>query len=133
MSGYQSGIDGSLSVNGAVVARVSEWQFSFDSGQLATTTLGDVAATYRYGLQSGSGSCDVFCYEDNAGILNAAALTQNAVNGQTCRLKLGVGTRALEFDALITSISMGANAGDVLSASVDFVMTGQLVDSSLVA
>jgi len=133
MSGYQSGIDGSLSVNGAVVARVNEWRFGFDSGPLATTTLEDVAATYRYGLQSGSGSCSVYCYEDKAGILNAAALTQNAVNGQTCRLKLGVGTRALEFDALITSVDIGASAGDVVSASVDFVMTGQLVDSSLVA
>lgn len=137
MAKFYSGTDGRLSVDGVVIGKVSAWSFSGSKQALETTTLADSAATYCNGRQSYSGSCEVFYYADANGqlpskpmlsdVLRTAAATPN----QKRRLVLSAGERKLEFDALITDVGLEASAGEVMSASIAFVVSGQLVDASI--
>jgi hypothetical protein len=137
MAKFYTGTDGNLSIDGAKVGKVSSWSFDGSVEALSTTTLGDSAATYRAGRQSYSGSCEVLYYANDQGQLTAAPLLGDVLRtgavppDQKRRLELTAGNRKLSFDALITSVSTGLQVGDVMRASVSFVVCGPLVDASL--
>lgn len=137
MAKFYSGTDGRLSVDGVVVGKVRDWSFSGTKQALETTTLADNAATYCNGRQSYGGSCEVFYYEDANSQLSPKPLlsdvlrTTAATPNQKRRLVLSAGERKLEFDALITDVEIEASAGDVMSASISFVVSGQLIDASI--
>lgn len=141
MSKYLSGIDGALYCDGSRVARVRDWSLTGNVEALETTTLADAAKTFMNGVQSYSGQCSVFCYEDNAGVLQSTALVNSVMrvgatpNSLKHRLKLAVNgqakERAIECDVLITEVGIGASAGDVISANISFVVTGGLVTAGL--
>jgi len=136
MAKFYTGTDGSLSVDGTKIGKVSGW--SFDGAvELETTTLADSVTAYRAGRQSYSGSCEVLYYANDQGQLTAAPLLGDVLRtgavppDQKRRLELTAGNRKLSFDALITSVSTGLQVGDVMRASVSFVVCGPLVDASL--
>jgi hypothetical protein len=141
MGRYLSGIDGALFCDGTKLGRVSNWSFTGNVDALESTTLGDTARAYVSGVESYSGSCTVFLYEDDAGALQASALTGDVLrttakpHGLKHRLKLAVAgqtkERAIECDVVITAVQMQAAAGDVLTAAVDFVVTGNLIGAGL--
>lgn len=141
MSKYLTGIDGTLYCDGAKVGRVSDWSFSGEVDALETTTLGDYARTFASGVQSYSGSCSVFCYEDDLGQLESFALTGDVLRTSATqynskhRLKLLVKgqakDRAIECDVVITSVGVEASAGDVIKAEIEFVVTSGLIAAGL--
>lgn len=141
MSKYLTGIDGALYCDGTKVGRVSDWSFSGEVDALETTTLGDYAKTFASGVQSYSGSCSVFCYEDEIGQLESSVLTGDVIRtGATPydrkhRLKLQVKgqvkNREIECDVVITSVDFEAAAGDVMKADISFVVTGGLIAAGL--
>jgi hypothetical protein len=137
MAKYYNGTDGSLSVDGVVIGKVRNWSFTGSVDALGTTTLADSAATYRSGRQSYSGSCDVLYYADGQGAVVSKPLLSDVLRtgavapSQKRRLVLAASARKLEFDAVITNVQIGASAGEVMQASISFVVTGQLVDASM--
>jgi hypothetical protein len=137
MAKFYTGTDGSLSVDGTKIGKVSGWSFDGAVQSLETTTLADSVTTYRAGRQSYSGSCEVLYYADNQERLAAAPLLGDVLRtgavppDQKRRLELTAGNRKLSFDALITSVSTGLQVGEVMRASVSFVVCGPLVDASL--
>jgi hypothetical protein len=137
MGKLYSGITGSLSVDGVTIGKVREWSLEGSAEALATTTLGDWAPTYRYGRQQYAGSCVVLYYADENGKVESKPLigdvlqTGKVPTGLKRRFKLVAGDRSVEFDALVTDVSMAAGAGDVLSADVSFTVSGPLIEASL--
>ena len=51
MAKQYTGIDGALYADDVRVARVSNWSFSAEADILETTSLGDYARNYVYGVQ----------------------------------------------------------------------------------
>lgn len=136
MSKYFTGIDGTLSIDGAVVARARSIQIQGSIGTLDTTTLADEHDTFIQSRRSYNGSCTIYYYEDTNGALSANQPIQNifgtAVPSKTRTFTFRVNLtgqykdRVLEFNAYIASISMGLSAGEVLSADITFTVTGPL-------
>jgi hypothetical protein len=137
MAKYFNGIEGKLSVNGVAIGRVREWSINTEVDTLATTTLADYAHTARLGRQSCSGSCTVLYYETDQGVLAAKPLIGTLIRtGQvppttTYRLKLECGSRSVELDAFVISVSTGAAVGDVMAATIGFVANGPIAQASL--
>ena len=137
MGKFYSGIEGSLSVDGVVIGKVREWEFEGSAAALNTTTLGDWAPTYRYGMQGYSGSCSVLYYAVDDGTIEAKPLlgtvirTGQVPTDQKHRFKLASSDRSVEFDALITSVGIGAEAGSVMRATIAFTVSGPLIEASL--
>ena len=137
MGKIYTGIEGSLFVDGAKVGKVKSWDLAGSAETLPTTTLGDYAPTYRYGRQSYDGSCTLYYYRNEADSIEGKTLfgavlrTGKIDTAQKHRLKLVAGDRSLEFDALVTSVGLGAEQGDVMSADVSFVVSGPLIEASM--
>lgn len=126
-----SGKDGSLTFDNTAVARVRNWSFQGSVDTLETTNLGQTAREYAPGLKSGGGSCTIYYHDDNttlASVLDNCITTGDPVGG---KLKLAWGAKALVFDALVNSISLGCTTGEVMSAEVSFTMTGDYQQLSL--
>ena len=136
MGKQYTGIDGSLHVAGSQVARVTDWSFDAAVETLETTSLGDFAKTYISGLQEASGSCSVFYYETDANKINAESLITDVMRttarpneakvSMELRLAGGSKTRSLAFDAIITSVNIAAQVGDVIKADIEFAVSGAL-------
>jgi hypothetical protein len=137
MGKVYTGIEGSLFVDGQKVGKVRNWTFDGDAEALETTTLGDYAPTYRYGRQSYAGSCTLYYYRNEADSIEGKTLFGTVLRtgkidpDQKHRFKLVAGDRSLEFDALVTSVGLGAEQGDVMSADVSFVVSGPLIEASM--
>ena len=137
MGKVYTGIEGSLFVDGAKVGKVKSWDLAGSAETLPTTTLGDYAPTYRYGRQSYDGSCTLYYYRNEADSIEGKTLFGTVLRtgkidpDQKHRFKLVAGDRSLEFDALVTSVGLGAEQGAVMSADVSFVVSGPLIEASL--
>ena len=138
-----TGIDGALYVNGDKVARVQSWQFTGNVDALETTTLGDFARDYINGVQSYSGTANLFYYENASDLIEGAAMFEQVVRTDATPttpatvLKLqfdngGVNPRVLEFTCLITSFDISAAAGEIVNASINFNVCGPLTTVSVV-
>jgi hypothetical protein len=137
MAGFYSGIDSALWVDGVKVGRAASWNLTASAELLSTTTLGDYAPTYRLGRQSYTGSCSIYYYEDTLGKIEGQSLlktllqTGKVAPDQKHRFKLTTGDRLVEFDAMLSSASLGASAGEVISVDVSFSVCGSLIQSTL--
>ena len=136
-----TGIDGSLYADGNKVAKATSWSFNASADALKTTTLGDFANTYVYGVQSYTGSCSVLYYENDAGQVDGSVLmgdvlrTTQTPTDQTHELELryenGAKSHAIRFDCLLNSVTVSATAGEIITAQVTFTVTGALKASSV--
>lgn len=141
MARHFTGIDGELYVDGGKVATVSNWAFSAAAAPLATTTLGDFAATSIYGIQSFSGTCSLYYYEKDGGSIEGSALfgdvmrTTQTPSDQTHELRLryinGANSHEVRFNCLLNQVDIAASAGEIVTANVAFTVTGPLTTASI--
>lgn len=143
MTKQYTGIDGALYADGVKIGRVTEWQLSGAADALDTTTLGDAAKTYAYGIQSFSGSLTLLYYENDASLIEGSVLLGDVLRTTATptatthtldlRMNNGSRTRSLVFKCLLNQVTISASAGEVITAEVSFTVTGQLTTASVVA
>ena len=139
---YFTGIDGSFYADGNKIARVSSWTFSANAAALNTTTLGDFATTAIYGIQSFTGSCTLYYYEKDAGAIDGGTelmadvfrTTQTPTNPThelVLRYENGARTHEVKFKCLLNQVQIAATAGDIVTAAVNFQVTGPLQTATI--
>ena len=138
---YFTGIDGSFYADGNKVATVSAWTFSANAAALNTTTLGDFATTSIYGIQSFTGSCTLYYYEKDAGAIDGSVLlsdvmrtTQTPTNPThelVLRYDNGAKTHEVKFKCLLNQVQIAATAGEIVTAAVNFLVTGPLQTATI--
>jgi hypothetical protein len=139
---YFTGIDGSFYADGNKIARVSSWTFSANAAALNTTTLGDFATTAIYGIQSFTGSCTLYYYEKDAGAIDGGTelmgdvfrTTQTPTNSThelVLRYENGARTHEVKFKCLLNQVQIAATAGDIVTAAVNFQVTGPLQTATI--
>lgn len=141
MAKQYTGIDGALYADGVKVGRVSEWSFSAEADVLETTSLGDFARDYVYGVQSFSGSATVFYYENNSNAIEGGSLLADVVStGATptdpthqleLRFENGSKTRSVKFKCALNSVVIAATAGEIIQANISFTVCGPLLTAAL--
>ena len=139
---YFTGIDGSFYADGNKIARVSSWTFAANAASLNTTTLGDFATTAIYGIQSFTGSCTLYYYEKDAGAIDGGTelmsdvfrTTQTPTNPThelVLRYENGARTHEVKFKCLLNQVQIAATAGDIVTANVNFQVTGPLQTATI--
>ena len=136
-----TGIDGALYVDGNKCGKITGWSFQGTADALETTTLGDFARTYVYGVQSYTGTCTLLYYEgdqakiDGSGLLTDVMRTTQTPTEPTHELELryenGAATHAVKFGCLLPSISISATAGGIVTAEISFTVSGSLTTCTL--
>ena len=135
-----TGIDGALYADGAKVGKIRDWSFQAAAATLDCTTLGDFANRYVYGIQSFSGACTLLYYESDAGsIVGNNLLTDVVRTTQTptepthtmeLRYENGAKVHAVSFKCLLNNVTMAASAGEIVTAQVNFTVTGPLTNAT---
>jgi len=141
MAKQYTGIDGALYVDDVRVARVSEWSFSANADVLETTSLGDFARDYVYGVQSFTGSATIFYYENASNLIEGRTLLTDVVRtSQTptepthvleLRLSGGSTNRAVKFKCALNTVEITATTGEIIQANVSFTVCGALTTANL--
>lgn len=141
MAKQYTGIDGALYVDNARVARVSEWSFSANADVLETTSLGDFARDYVYGVQSFTGSATIFYYENASNLIEGRTLITDVVRTtQTptepthvleLRFSGGSTNRAVKFKCALNTVEITATTGEIIQASISFTVCGALTTANL--
>ena len=136
-----TGIDGALFADGNKVGKITGWTFQGVADALETTTLGDFARTYVYGVQSFSGTCTLLYYEadqskiDGGGLMTDVLRTSQTPTEPTHELELryenGAATHAVKFGCLLPSVSISATAGGIVTAEIGYTVNGSLTTCTL--
>jgi hypothetical protein len=138
-----TGRDGRLLVAGTQLAKVTSWTMEATAEMLETTTLGDNLRYFTPGLQSFSGSASLIYYKDDTGTTDASTLLRKLVKTgtggvttsdlvtMTLRLADGNSNRDITFSAYVTSVSIGAAVGEVISAQISYQVNGPLTGASV--
>lgn len=137
-----TGIDGALYADGSRIAQVTTWQFQGKVDELETTTLGDYARTYVYGVQSYSGSCTLLYYEESnkriAGrnlmtdVMRTTQTPTEPTHNMELRYLNGAATHSVRFNCILPTVSISASVGGIITAQVSFTVCGRLTASSIV-
>lgn len=126
-----SGRDGSMEWAGGAVARVRNWSVQSSLETLETTDLGVDAREYVPGLKTATGSATIYYHDDNTSL---RTLLDNCIDTGTptaALLDLRWGTKRLAFNAYVTSVSITCSTGEVMSADINFTMTGDYTTVTL--
>lgn len=136
-----TGRDGRLLLGSDTLVKVTNWTLQGDLETLETTTLGDNQRNYVPGVQSFSGSASLLYYTDADNTNDASTLLQKIVKTSgvttsdtvslTLRLAGDLGNNDVTLTAYITSVSIGASVGEVVSAQINFQATGALTTATL--
>ena len=97
MSGFYSGKEGELLIDGTKVAKVRSWSFSMNQAVLETISLEDTDRTIIHGTRSYTGSASVYYYQAAVGV-NSGQLSTLISNIIKTGSSAGDGTNA-EFKA----------------------------------
>ena len=143
MSGFYSGKEGELLIDGTKVAKVRSWSFSMNQAVLETVSLEDTDRTIIHGTRSYTGSASVYYYQAAVGVAsgqlstlinniiktgNSAGDGSNAEStAMTFKLRIRDGStngRFIEFQAIPTSFSMTSSVGEVTAADISFEVNG---------
>lgn len=138
MAKHFTGANGALYVGGTRIAKVRNWSISGSVETLNVTRTDDTAAKFIYGRQSYSGSCTALYYEDDASALEMSALLSNIIRtsgtsataNATLLLELAT-NRQLQATVLFTQADISASTGDIVSANLSFVVTGNLTVATM--
>ena len=144
MSGFYSGKEGELLIDGTKVAKVRSWSFTFNQAILETVSLEDTDRTIIPGIRSYTGNASIYYYQDTAGAGSGALST--LINGMiktggsagdgtnaesskdlTFKLKFKDGSsegRFIQFAAQPTSMTMTNSVGEIMAADVNFEVNG---------
>ena len=141
MAKQYTGIDGCLYANSVKIARVSNWSFSAEADTLETTSLGDYARDYVYGVQSFSGSATIFYYENDSNQIEGKTLLSDLIRTTqtptepTHELELqfrnGSVNRSVKFKCALNSVQIAASTGEIITAGIDFTVCGPLIAATL--
>ena len=143
MAKVYTGRDGQLLLGGSTVVKVTNWSLQADLETLETTTLGDSVRSYTPGIQSFSGSATVLYYKDDSGNISTTGLLNKLVKTGTdgvsssdtvtltLRLVDGNDLNDVTMTAYITSATIGASVGEIISAQLSFQATGALTAASM--
>ena len=144
MSGFYSGKEGELLIDGTKVAKVRSWSFSMNQAVLETVSLEDTDRTIIHGTRSYTGSASVYYYQETAGggsgqlstlIANIIKTggsaggdgTANESVAMTFKLRIKDGSTAgrfIEFQAIPTSFGITSAVGEVTAADISFEVNG---------
>jgi hypothetical protein len=143
MSGFYSGKEGELLIDGTKVAKVRSFSFSFNQAVLETVSLEDTDRTIIHGTRSYTGSASVYYYQDVAGggagqlstlisnIIKAAGNpgengTSEAISFKfRFRIKDGSASgRFIQFQGIVTSLTMTSTVGEVTAGDITFEANG---------
>tara|TARA_R100001443_G_scaffold7959_3_gene17302 strand:- start:249 stop:740 length:492 start_codon:yes stop_codon:yes gene_type:complete len=82
---YSSGKDGELYIDDAATAsaRVKSWSLNISQETIDTTFLGDTDRTFKEGVRSISGACDIAYYSDATGESDAKTLINKIFKQRT--------------------------------------------------
>lgn len=142
MAKQYTGIDGSLLLDNVQVARVSNWSFTANADTLETTSLGDFARNYVYGVQSFTGTATIFYYENASNLIEGRAIMDDLLRTtqtpteptHTIELRFsgGSATRAVKFRCALTSVEVAASVGEIIQATINFTVCGALTTANLI-
>jgi len=122
---YYSGRDGKITFNGSLVAKVQSWSLTANVEALETTVLSENSRTYTPGIRNASGSCNVLYYDNAPVSLIQRVISVTAPTDlDKYRMILGFGDKAIEFDCIITSAELACSVGEIMTANVQFTVTG---------
>jgi len=143
MSGFYSGKEGELLIDGTKVAKVRSFSFSFNQAVLETVSLEDTDRTIIHGTRSYTGSASVYYYQETAGggagqlstlinnIIKTGSSAGDGANAEstamTFKLKIkdsSTAGRFIEFQAIPTSFSITSAVGEVTAADISFEVNG---------
>ncbi len=143
MSGFYSGKEGELAIDGTKVAKVRSWSFSMNQAVLETVSLEDTDRTIIHGTRSYTGSASIYYYQAAVGVasgqlstlinnimkqsLSAGDGTNDESTPMTFKLKIKDGStngRFIEFQAIPTSFTMTSSVGEVTAADISFEVNG---------
>lgn len=142
MAKAYTGRDGRLLLGSDVLVKVTNWSLQADLELLETTSMADNVRTFTPGIQSFAGSASLLYYKDDDGTNDASTLLRKLVKTGTSgvttsdavtltlRLVDGATNGDVTFTAYLTSVSIGAAVGEVVSAQVSFQATGALSAAS---
>jgi hypothetical protein len=115
--------------NGTVLGLARDISLSISKDALETTTLANRDRTYVGGLRGATGTCSLL-FDDTdtlvASLLNR--ITGNASTTEDGSLTFNFAADGARFilPVLITSVGMTASSGDLVTAEVEFQVTGPL-------
>ena len=137
-----TGIDGALYADGDRIAKITQWQFQGKVDELETTTLGDFARTYVYGIQSYAGSCSLLYYEKDGATIEGGNLLSDVLRTtqtpteptHTMELRYlnGAANHSVQFKCILPTVAITASVGGIVTAEVSFTVCGSLTACSLV-
>ncbi len=129
-----TGVDGSFKFAAADQVRVTAWTVEGSTNVLDKSEVGDFAVTNLVGLKSYSGSATIVYYSNDAGITAIAdkifVKGSGSVTGQA---EFIWGSRTIKFEAIVSSFTISASAGEIVTAEISFVATGDLESVNLTA
>lgn len=136
-----TGRDGRLLLGSDTLVKVTSWTLQADLETLESTTLGDAQRSYVPGVQSFSGSASLLYYIDVDETNDASTLLRKLVKTSgvaasdtvslTLRLAGDLSNSDVTLTAYITSASIGASVGEIVSAQISFQGTGALTTATL--
>jgi hypothetical protein len=143
MAKAYTGRDGQLLLGSTGLIKVTSWSLQADVELLETTSLGDNLRTFTPGIQSFSGSASLIYYKADAGTIDASELLRKLVKTGsagvvdadavtlTLRLADGSDLNDISLTAYITSATIGASVGEIVTAQITFQATGALSAASI--
>ena len=133
------GKDGTVSIGGVNVGRVSNFSLSIEADTLETTYMGQSSKRYDGSLKSWTASIEVHATAettlDAASILNAQDFLgknenpHNMTAGSTVACILSDGNTSYSGSGIITSISTDVGVADIVTISLDITGNGVLTES----
>ena len=143
MSGFYSGKEGELLIDGTKVAKVRSWSFSMNQAVLETVSLEDTDRTIIHGTRSYTGSASVYYYQAAVGVASGqlSTLINNIIKtgsgagdgknaestAMTFKLRIKDGStngRFIEFQAIPTNFNITNAVGEVTAADISFEVNG---------
>lgn len=143
MAKAYTGRDGQLLLGGTTLVKVTSWSLQADVEMLETTTLGDGVRSFTPGVQSFGGTAALIYYKADSGAIDASSLLTKLVKTGTAgvsdsdtvtltlRLADGSDLNDIAITAYITSATIGAAVGEIVTAQINFQGTGALTTASV--
>ena len=143
MAKAYTGRDGQLLLGTDVLVKVTSWSLQAEVELLETTSLGDSVRSFTPGVQAFSGSASLIYYKADDNSIDASDLLRKLIKtgtagvtaadtvALTLRLADGSDLNDITLTAYITSASIGAAVGEIVSAQISFQGTGALSAASV--
>lgn len=126
-----SGKDGRVEFNNTATTRVKSWSFQASVDTLETTDLGDDARAYVAGLKSATGSMSIIYHDDNSSLRTLLDNVITQGSSPLAKFELMWGKKQVTFSGYVTSAAITCGVGEIMSADVNFTMSGDYTSATL--